>query len=290
MSVLTMLNKKSIRVTDIASQYWCERQMELRYLYGDKKKTVEEKKGTLLHEMLENETNVPVLLEPKSYADYMYKTLYTSSIALSALKENGRTREVQVFGRMEGFNLVGKIDQLNFRNEVVTVEEDKTRANDNLPNASQMLPNKVQVMFYRSMLEDIQNGTYTLEDFKKAYYTERLVLTDEFRRQLAAMHIEQSKHSMQYVEKEFFSKVKSMGEIGDTLYIKYINQFTEDTIKIYKFQYSRAELEKSKEFVFKYWKGIRKALPVPKEEKWKCNYCVFFGKQCKVWWGQKTIS
>ncbi|MCL4390734.1 exonuclease V, partial [Candidatus Marsarchaeota archaeon] len=265
-------------------------QMELRYLYGDKKKTVEEKKGTLLHEMLENETNVPVLLEPKSYADYMYKTLYTSSIALSALKENGRTREVQVFGRMEGFNLVGKIDQLNFRNEVVTVEEDKTRANDNLPNASQMLPNKVQVMFYRSMLEDIQNGTYTLEDFKKAYYTERLVLTDEFRRQLAAMHIEQSKHSMQYVEKEFFSKVKSMGEIGDTLYIKYINQFTEDTIKIYKFQYSRAELEKSKEFVFKYWKGIRKALPVPKEEKWKCNYCVFFGKQCKVWWGQKTIS
>lgn len=289
MSVLTMLNKKSIRVTDIASQYWCERQMELRYLYGDKKKTIEEKKGTLLHEMLENETNVPVLLEPKSYADYIYKTLYTNSIALSALKENGKTREVQVFGKMEGFNIVGKIDQLNFRNGSVTVEEDKTRANANLPNAAQMLPNKMQVMFYRAMLEDIRGGNYTVEDFRKAYYTDRLSITGEFKRQLAAMHVEQGRQSIQYVEKEFFSKARTMGEIGDTLYIKYINQFTQDTIKIYKFQYKRSDLEGSKEFAFKYWKGIRKALTVPKEEKWKCGYCVFFGKQCKVWWGQKAI-
>jgi exonuclease V len=285
-----MLNKKSIRVTDIASQYWCERQMELRYLYGDKKKTIEEKKGTMLHEMLENEINIPIILEPKNYADYIYKTLYTSSAALSALKENKKTREIQVFGRMEGFNLVGKVDQLNFRNGSVTVEEDKTRASANLPNAAQTLPNKMQVMFYRAMLEDLRDGNYTIDDFRKAYYTERLAITEEFRRQLAALHIDPSKQSIQHVEKEFFAKVHSLGEISDTLYIKYINQFTEETIKIYKFQYKREDLEKSKEFVFKYWKGIRKALTVPKDEKWKCNYCVFFGKQCKVWWGQKTIS
>ena len=37
----------------------------------------------------------------------------------------------------------------------------------------------------------------------------------------------------------------------------------------------------------KYWNGERKSLPVPEKESWKCNYCVFFGKECKAWWSAK---
>ena len=51
--------------------------MELNYIHGAKI-TAEIKKGRALHEELENETNVPIVLMPKSYADVMYKMIYTS--------------------------------------------------------------------------------------------------------------------------------------------------------------------------------------------------------------------
>ena len=44
MSVLSELHKSSIRVSDITAQYWCERQMEYNYKYGQKI-TKEIKKG-----------------------------------------------------------------------------------------------------------------------------------------------------------------------------------------------------------------------------------------------------
>jgi len=34
----------------------------------------------------------------------------------------------------------------------------------------------------------------------------------------------------------------------------------------------------------KYWNGEVKARPVSEEEKWKCRFCRFYGKECKVWY------
>ena len=81
MGVLNDLKKTGITVSDITSQYWCELQMEYNYRYGQKI-TRAMKEGKAMHAELEDEVNVPILLQPRSYPDSLYKNLYTSLEAI----------------------------------------------------------------------------------------------------------------------------------------------------------------------------------------------------------------
>ncbi|MCL5114924.1 MAG: exonuclease V [Candidatus Marsarchaeota archaeon] len=289
MDALKRLKKASIRASDIASQYWCEKQMELNYLYGQKI-TAEIRKGRQIHGALESETNIPIILMPKSYADSFYKGLFTSLMALKALKEKGKTREVQVYGSIDGFKIVGKIDQLEMKDGEVVIQEDKTRGSDNLPSEAQMLTHRVQVMLYRRLLEDIQSKKYAVDNFKKMFGASTLLLTGEFKRQLQSLEVENDMMSVNAVADKLFSEFQRMGRISNTLQIRYINQFTGKQTKLEKVEYTSSEMDGIAKFVMEYWKGGRNAMPVPMEEKWKCNFCAFFGKECKVWWPQKTIG
>ena len=282
MGVLDRLNKSSIRVTDIASQYWCEKQMELRCLNG-RKITKELRKGAVIHEDMANETNVQIDLQPRSYADFMYKTLYESYMAMDSLATQSRTREVSIFGALGSFRLVGKIDQLSIKNGALRIYEDKTTRSKE-PGLPAMAVARVQVLVYRKMLEEIKSGAYTMEDFRKATGTPRLKLTPEFERQLSAMRVSESLKSIPELERLYFKQLSSLPKFDDRLYIRYIDQFTGTTIKLYSFKYSREEVESIVSFAMGYWKGDRNALPVKYEERFKCNICEFFGKECKVWW------
>ncbi len=288
-NVLAKLKKSSIRASDIAAQYWCERQMELNYLYGQKI-TAQIKKGRQIHGDLESETNVPIVLMPKAYSDVMYKGLYTSYMALQTLQEKKKTREVQIYGAINGFKLVGKIDQLEIKDNELIVQEDKTRGNDNLPSDAQILSHKAQVMLYRKLIEDITTEKYTAKMFKESYRIPNLILTDEFKRQLETIGVEKELMKVDSMSDTFFESLRKLGKISDTLYIRYINQFTGNVIKLHKLKYSEEEMLQMLDFVLKYWNGDRKSLPVPMEEKWKCNFCAFFGKECKVWWPQKGLN
>ncbi len=289
MNALVRLKKASIRASDIASQYWCEKQMELNYLYGQKI-TKEIRKGRRIHGDLESETNVPIVLMPTSYADFMYKSMYTSYMALKTLSERKRTREVQVYGSMNGFKLVGKIDQLELKDNEVIVQEDKTRGNDNIPSEAQMLTHKVQVMLYRKMLDDMREERYTRRQFEDFYRTSTMQITPEFKRQLESLDVERELMGVGTITDAFFSSVRRMGRVSDMLYLRYINQFTGNVIKLHRLKYSDEEMSQMLDFVMKYWNGEREALPVPEEERWKCNFCAFFGNRCKVWWGQSKLG
>ncbi|MEM3841338.1 MAG: PD-(D/E)XK nuclease family protein [Candidatus Micrarchaeaceae archaeon] len=286
MGVLDRLNKSSIRVTDIASQYWCEKQMELRCLNG-RKITKELQKGSVMHEDMAEETNLQLDLKPRSYADFMYKTLYESYMALESLSKQERTREVSIFGKISGFRVVGKIDQLSVKGGSLRIYEDKTTSSKE-PSQAALLVAKVQVMVYREMIDQIKSGSYTLNDFRKATGTPRLKLTPEFERQIEAMHISESLRSIPILESRYFEKFVSLPEFDERLYIRYIDQFTGKTIKLFSFRYSEKEANEKLSFAMKYWKGERSALPVSYGERSKCNMCEFFGKECKVWW-QNTV-
>jgi len=288
MDVLKKLKKSNIRATDIAAQFWCEKQMELGYLFG-RKVTAEIKKGKDIHEILENETNIPVVLMPKSYADVLYKIFYTSTLAIETLYENGKSREIQIYGAVDGFPVVGKIDQLELRDGIISIWEDKTKANDNLPNEPQLHTHKIQVMLYKKLLDDILMKNYTEEKFKSTYGTLKLHLSDEFIRQLDAMKIKKEEQNLDFIIHKYFKSFFDMKKIDEFLHIRYINQFTGKEIKTYKFQYDEKDMNNSLKFVLGYWKGEREALAVPENEKWKCQYCGFYGKECKVWWPQKQL-
>lgn len=261
--------------------------MEFNYKYG-RRITAEIKGGRLIHEELEEETNVPVMLQPKSYADAMYKNLYESCVAIDSLKKKGKTREVRVYGSVSGYKLVGKIDELQFKDGIAVISEDKTRASPKIPSESQMMTHKIQVLLYRLLLGDLVAGSYTNDNFRKAYGISMLRLTDEFKHQLSALDISAAQQSVDAVADSYFKAMLSL-RLSDTLRLRYIDQFTGNEIKLYTFQYSNEEVQEIVRYSLKYWNGERESLPVPQQESWKCNYCVFFGKECKVWSPQKVL-
>jgi len=287
MDALKRLKRKSIRVTDFAAQYWCERQMEYRYIYGKWADSKEVEKGKALHEAMESEVNIPIVLEPKTYSDYVYKILYTDYVALKELKENKKARELQVFGNIDGFAVSGKIDELVIKEGKVVIYEDKTKSSDNMPTDIQMLPNKVQVIFYKKMLDEIRRRVYGAQEFGRFYGVQKLKLSDEFIRQLDALMISKGDQDVERMMHMVFSSFASLQEISDQLHIRYTNQFSGKLIKEHTLTYNEKEFDDIKKHVMEYWKGNREALPVPYDERWKCNYCVFFGDKCKVWWEDK---
>jgi exonuclease V len=152
-----------------------------------------------------------------------------------------------------------------------------------------MITHKAQIMLYKRLLDDIQTKKYTIESFKKAYRPSTLRITPEFERQLSALQVSRELQSVDAIADKFFSNLAMMGKISNTLSIRYINQATGKVIKVHKIEYDDKEMSSMLDFILKFWKGERESLPVPEEEKWKCNYCAFFGKECKVWWPQKTL-
>ncbi len=262
--------------------------MEYQYIYGERI-TKEIKKGKEIHKEMEEETNVPIVLQSKTYDDYMYKVLYTSVVALETLLKNKKSREIMLYGMLNGFPFVGKMDMLEIKDGETLVWEDKTKANDNLPSEPQLLTHKIQVMLYKRMLDEIKGGRYTLEMFRKLFRTQALKISMEFARQLDALKIDMALQTVDSVAVRYFELMNQLPKIGEDLHIKYINQFTGKEIKLYRFKYDAKEIENTLDFVLKYWKGEREAMPVPESEKWKCNYCVFFGKECKQWWPQAKL-
>jgi exonuclease V len=288
LDALQRLGKKSIRATDIAAQYWCEKQMELNYIKGPEI-TKEILKGKEIHEELENETNIPIILQTKSYADFMYKSLYTTYKALETLKENKKSRELLLYGNIGKFRIVGKMDELLLSNGDVVIVEDKTRATDKMPSEAQLKSHRAQVILYKKLLRDIISEEYNEDVFSKEYGIHRLSVTKEFERQLDALGVSKSIQSLPEITQKFFKEYRSIGRLSDTMVIRYINQYTGKKIDNYKFKVSDEELDGTISFALKYWNGEREALPVPYEEKWKCEYCMFFGKECKVWSPQKKL-
>jgi exonuclease V len=280
---MARLHKTSIRVTDIASQYWCEKQMELYALHG-KELTEKLKAGKETHEELENEVNVPIVLQPKSYADYLYKNLYTTYMALNALQKNGKTREISVYGSINGYRLVGKIDQLDKREDGILITEDKTRTTERPPSEAQLLVQKIQVIIYWRIMADLAGGLYTANNFKRSYSTAGMAITEDFARQLEHIGVERATMTVDSIAGKLFEMFQSIGKMSLSLRIRYINQFTRNVIKSYEFDYNKKEADGIFDFAMKYWRGERDAMPVPEAETWKCNICTFYGNHCKVWW------
>lgn len=282
-TVMRKLGKKSISVTDVSAQYWCEKKMELEYIYGSSQ-TKEEKTGKKIHELLENKINIQIDLAPKSYADFVYKILYTNYVGITELLKNKKTREVNIFGRIGGISLRGKIDQLHMKDGKIIILENKTKSRDEPPYAAQLLTHRVQVMFYKKMLEELRNGAYTLDMFRDDYWIKNLSLTWEFKQQIAMLNISNELTTIDGISNRFFDIVHELPEINNTVYIRYSNQFTEKLIKMYKLNYTEKEYGELSQYSLNYWNGIREALTVPENEQWKCKFCSFFGNKCKVWY------
>lgn len=288
MGVLNDLKKSGLSVSDISSAYWCERQMELNYRFG-KKITAEIKAGRAVHEKLEEDVNVPIMLEPTTWPDKMFKMIYTSYLAVSGLQKRGKGREIQMYGSINGYRLSGRIDQLEMEGGKVVISDDKTRTGPTPPSDAQVLTNRIQMFMYRKMLDDARAGSYSFQNFSRAYQPEKMLMSDQFKRQLKMTGVDQSLSSVEAIARAYFESLARIPEPSDRLKVRYIDKTTGDEIRIYSFDYNAQAAQEAIKYVLQFWNGERESNPVKEDEKWKCNSCKFFGEQCKVWWPQSRL-
>jgi len=107
--------RNPLSVTDLVSPAWCE----LQYFYtlskfGRKPRTQAMQRGSVIHEKLEREVHTFVPVQAKSKEDKFGLKIWNAIQGLRCLRETGLTRELQVWGVIEGQVVNGIIDELSY--------------------------------------------------------------------------------------------------------------------------------------------------------------------------------
>ncbi|KIY03679.1 uncharacterized protein Z520_00370 [Fonsecaea multimorphosa CBS 102226] len=106
---------KALSVTDLISPAWCE----LQYYYvltkhGRKRRTPAMKQGSAVHQALEDEIHVTVPVEITKREDSWGLRIWNIVQGLKTLRENGKTRELEIWGSIGGEIVNGVIDELSY--------------------------------------------------------------------------------------------------------------------------------------------------------------------------------
>lgn len=107
--------KKGLSVTDLVSPAWCE----LQYWYslthhGRKKRTPAMKQGSRVHQVLEDQVHTTVRVEIATKEDGWGLRIWNVIQGLRALRNNGLTRELEIWGTIDGLVVNGVIDELSY--------------------------------------------------------------------------------------------------------------------------------------------------------------------------------
>ena len=107
--------KKPLSVTDLVSPAWCE----LQYWYtlrkfGRKKATPAMKQGSEVHRILEEQDHDMVKVQVKTKEDTWGLKIWNVIQGLRALRTTGRTRELEIWGVIDGQVINGIIDEISY--------------------------------------------------------------------------------------------------------------------------------------------------------------------------------
>ncbi|TQV91445.1 hypothetical protein V2A60_008907 [Cordyceps javanica] len=111
--------RRPLTVSDLTSGAWCE----LQYWYtlsrlpgGRRTRTAAMKQGSKLHQKLEDEVHTTVEVEVLSREDGFGLRLWNLIQGLRTLRETGLTRELEIWGILDGNLVNGVIDSLSHEN------------------------------------------------------------------------------------------------------------------------------------------------------------------------------
>ncbi len=282
-TALERLHKSGITATDIATQFWCERQMELNCLHKPAP-TKAMQSGARMHDAWQAAVYVPLTVEPRNYPDVLYKIAYENYTTIRTLLQKNVGRELMVYGSVHGYRVSGKIDELQLRGGKVAIVEDKTVGSGAKVDDAHTLPHRVQIMLYRKLLDEIRRRSYSYDNFSNVYKLKSARLSEEFQKGIRELDIKREFTDLESMWKTMFEEIHHLPELSDDLEIRYTDRRSREKTADILVKYDPGELDRDLAYVMGYWRGERESQPVPEGERWKCKPCKFFGNECKVWW------
>lgn len=215
--------KKPLSVSDLTAGAWCE----LQHFYtltrrgGYKKRTSAMKAGSVVHEKLEKEVFTPVAVELIKPVDRYGLKIWNIITGLRTLRDTGLTREMEVWGVIDGNIVNGIIDGLSYENPDPELEEDvvssrgsqsslsssqhhlalgnkvifitdvKTRMSKTAPPLVQVRGTLIQLFLYHRFLSEMASDRLNYLDVFQRYGVDAdETFSDEFMAQMIDLHEE----------------------------------------------------------------------------------------------------
>ena len=258
--------------------------MELSYMYGFKSNKAMDK-GSAIHQQMQVAVYKELTVEPLTWPDKMYRTAYENILTVNTLLERGIARELKIYGAINGYLVVGQIDELRMKDGKVVIVENKTTGDRSGRMSPQYTkPHFVQILLYRKLLAELRQRLYRFQNLDASYRLSQSTLSPDFVAGLKGLGIKDDLLSLKSIYTKMFEAVANLPELSDSLILHYVNSNTRETVADITVDYDGESINRDLIYALKYWNGEREANPVPEEEKWKCRVCRFFGKECMVWW------
>lgn len=110
--------EKPFSVSDLTAGSWCELQYYyvLTLLGGKRTRTTDMKRGSHVHEKLKRELYTPVTIKAIKKEDMFGLRIWNIIQGLHTLRDTGLTRELEVWGMVDGKVVIGIIDGLSYEN------------------------------------------------------------------------------------------------------------------------------------------------------------------------------
>lgn len=162
--------KKPLSVSDLTAGAWCELQYEytLTRLPGGKKtRTVAMKEGSKLHQKLEDEVHTTVQIEIATKEDAFGLKVWNIIQGLRTLRDTGLTRELEVWGLIDGNVVNGLIDFLSYQNPSPEFEEEWISSQGGQSGAEDKSQHKITNFFPTDRPEQAQS-----KPLRKVYLTD----------------------------------------------------------------------------------------------------------------------
>lgn len=153
---------KPFSVSDLTAGSWCELQYyyTLTQLQGRKTRTAAMKRGTEVHERLEREVYTPVAVDVVKKEDAFGLRIWNIIQGLRTLRDTGLTRELEVWGMVDGNIVNGVIDGLSYENPDPELQEEvlSSRGGSQRISDSQSGP-VTEVADYEIYITDVKTRT-----------------------------------------------------------------------------------------------------------------------------------
>lgn len=264
------------------------------------------KTGSKIHQTLEDEVHTTVPVHITSKEDGFALRIWNAISGLRCLRETGLTRELEVWGLIEGQVVNGVIDELSYRppdasakthpyytdkeglvfddceaGRQVYLTDVKTRSVDSLPGVVALRPTCMQLMLYRHLLEKLASNTVDAEAIFARYQLQPLEsLTETFLEDISDIGAQEasaypnllSLWSLLVTELQMTFPTNTLSPI---LRAEFRSARSGDVLGSQLFKYEEEEVEKWTADQFAWWQGQRQPRGVDIEEAYKCKSCEF---------------
>lgn len=137
-------------MSDLTAGAWCELQYEYtltRLPGGRRTQTSAMRAGSELHQKLEDQVHTTVQVEVATKHDAMGLRIWNIVQGLRTLRDTGLTREVEVWGLVDGNLVNGVIDMLSYQNPNPEFEEEWLSSQGSQPGAGDESQEKITTFF-----------------------------------------------------------------------------------------------------------------------------------------------